>query len=453
MASSPLVFALFLLFQPCAQAAVSGGADWRLEQAAVGPSGASALRGGEYQLAQSLGEACLALQSLRGGQDSMLCGYLSQIPSYSTTSLTGGFTSDMGVAVSSDALIGVRSELPVRLSFTNEMSSASLREAISLTAVLDPMGNTISSTQAFTLAYSSATRISSLIVSGGWPKGTLFRFSISTAAKDINGVALAGAVGYSFWTLRDHQVENVAVDGSNPAARVRVPPLSFSGYFSLVVNADPQSAAILNANSKIAGSLGVGRKPVALLEANSYDASGQAWAGALGQNVTLSLAYQDQNSDGVVDGTSPGVRSKTLALWRLEEAEQLWVRQGASTLDSANRQVLLPTNHFSIYALIGALDTSVSDIYAFPVPFRPNHGDMARYGSWATGIRFTNLPSEGTIKIFSLSGELVRQLDISGSVQAWDVKDSSGRTVASGVYLWEAKSGANRKTGKLMVIK
>ena len=87
------------------------------------------------------------------------------------------------------------------------------------------------------------------------------------------------------------------------------------------------------------------------------------------------------------------------------------------------------------------------------MPFRPNAGNSARYGTWAQGIRFTNLPGYGKIKIYTLSGELVRELPVALVTETWDVKNTDGKLVASGVYIWEATAGSGRKTGKLVVIK
>ena len=132
-------------------------------------------------------------------------------------------------------------------------------------------------------------------------------------------------------------------------------------------------------------------------------------------------------------------------------------RHQRAILDPANRQLNLSSKHFSVYALIGSLNTDVSDVYAFPVPFRPNAGNPARYGCWSgcanNGITFTNLPDTGTIRIYSISGQLVRQMDLVSNPQNWNVRNSGGEVVASGLYLWEVVSGRNRKTGKLVVIK
>ena len=87
------------------------------------------------------------------------------------------------------------------------------------------------------------------------------------------------------------------------------------------------------------------------------------------------------------------------------------------------------------------------------MPFRPNAGNPARYGTWAGGITFTSLPAYGRIKLYTISGALVRDFDIAAPTLKWDLKNTDGQIVSSGVYLWEITAGKNRKTGKLVVIK
>lgn len=94
---------------------------------------------------------------------------------------------------------------------------------------------------------------------------------------------------------------------------------------------------------------------------------------------------------------------------------------------------------------------------AYPVPWRPNAGRPSLYGTAGGGITFADLPSIGIIKIFNLSGEVVREIKIppglASGVLVWDGKTGTGQDVASGVYLWIVQSGEDSKTGKLMIIR
>lgn len=95
------------------------------------------------------------------------------------------------------------------------------------------------------------------------------------------------------------------------------------------------------------------------------------------------------------------------------------------------------------------VDTAASGLggaHCYPVPFKPSAGH--------TAITFTGLPRQASIKIYSLSGQLVRSLEKNDAYNyfAWDARNSRGARVASGVYIYTIKSGGQRATGKLMII-
>jgi hypothetical protein len=84
------------------------------------------------------------------------------------------------------------------------------------------------------------------------------------------------------------------------------------------------------------------------------------------------------------------------------------------------------------------------------VPFIPSNGHRE--------IVFTRLPAKVTIKIFTISGELVQEItkDSSGTDRAswFPVANRNGQPVASGVYIWVVEDNNEQtKIGKLMIIK
>jgi hypothetical protein len=72
-------------------------------------------------------------------------------------------------------------------------------------------------------------------------------------------------------------------------------------------------------------------------------------------------------------------------------------------------------------------------------------------------IKFVNLPDRAIIRVYSLSGILVRVIEhnstLRGGEEDWDVRNDSGRLVASGVYFYhiEAPSGA-RRVGRMTLV-
>jgi hypothetical protein len=85
-------------------------------------------------------------------------------------------------------------------------------------------------------------------------------------------------------------------------------------------------------------------------------------------------------------------------------------------------------------------------------------------------VKFTHLPNECTIRIFTLAGDLVkvikhkdtqtRPLDVGGT-ETWDFTNespgmsqtaASGQLIASGVYVWHVESAVGEQVGKLVFI-
>lgn len=263
------------------------------------------------------------------------------------------------------------------------------------------------------------------------------------------GYVLTSADGAAALTLAPNAVGRPSFD-----AALRRDPLSAP------LAVDP--AKIARANAKMQANNGplAQVRPADIWELQLLDEGG-FFGGTLAQSGQLRLAYQDADADGIVDGTSPPLRVKTLGLWMLDENMEMWVKVPGAQADPAAKTVAAPLGHLSVFAMIGGADSSVSDAYAFPVPFRP-HGPNAgtgagQTGTEAAGITFTNLPSEGTIEIWTLDGRLVRRLDIPPNLAparlSWDAKTRNGGAAASGVYLWRVVSGGNSKTGRLVIVR
>ena len=82
---------------------------------------------------------------------------------------------------------------------------------------------------------------------------------------------------------------------------------------------------------------------------------------------------------------------------------------------------------------------------AYPDPYEANKH---------TCIYFDKLSENSTIKIFTIAGELVREIQVKSSPQSWDVCNDAGEKVASGIYLYLITDPAeNKQVGKLGVIR
>jgi hypothetical protein len=105
------------------------------------------------------------------------------------------------------------------------------------------------------------------------------------------------------------------------------------------------------------------------------------------------------------------------------------------------------------------------DVFVAPNPFIDGDPNRSFGEPTPFKIEFRNLPERATIKIFAVSGDLVKTIkhepdaqgNLSGS-SAWDQRSDSGLLVAPGLYIYVVESDTeesmgSRATGKLMIIR
>jgi len=108
-------------------------------------------------------------------------------------------------------------------------------------------------------------------------------------------------------------------------------------------------------------------------------------------------------------------------------------------------------------------------VTVYPNPYKINAGyresgfeDPNRSGflERTRRIHFVNLPPQATIKIFSLDGDLIREihhpdsrLSDTPSHTAWDLITRNTQAVVSGIYLYSVESDWGTQIGKIVIIK
>ena len=85
-------------------------------------------------------------------------------------------------------------------------------------------------------------------------------------------------------------------------------------------------------------------------------------------------------------------------------------------------------------------------MYAYPNPW-----DVRKYSKHQ--ITFANLADGVTVKIFTISGFLVKSVSSASGNAVWDLTNDSGKMVASGLYLYVASNDKNSVAGKIAIIK
>ncbi|MEW5692277.1 MAG: T9SS type A sorting domain-containing protein [Candidatus Hydrogenedentota bacterium] len=174
-------------------------------------------------------------------------------------------------------------------------------------------------------------------------------------------------------------------------------------------------------------------------------------------NVEFNISYQDQDLDGIVDGTT--LREDDLKIYRLSNTDSKWY-EISSQVDKTNKRVNGLTSQFSVFA-VGAIPvaSNLANVIVYPNPFRPNDGNWQTgvdyNGSAGSGIYITNLMASTEVEVYNVSGQKVYDFVTSantGTVQ-WDAKDKNGRYLPSGVYIMLLKKGGDRKIVKFAIIR
>ncbi|MFH1335329.1 MAG: two-component regulator propeller domain-containing protein [Candidatus Zixiibacteriota bacterium] len=92
---------------------------------------------------------------------------------------------------------------------------------------------------------------------------------------------------------------------------------------------------------------------------------------------------------------------------------------------------------------IGAPAKDLSEVLPFPNPFILERGSEI--------LTFDRLPYESVVRIFSVSGELIKRIK---SGNQWDGRNQAGELVASGIYLFHIQDSSGKSTlGKIAVIR
>ena len=90
---------------------------------------------------------------------------------------------------------------------------------------------------------------------------------------------------------------------------------------------------------------------------------------------------------------------------------------------------------------------NLENVFTYPNPFRPDLG--------VNGITFANLTRQAEIQIFTSQGIKVKNLQETngdGGIE-WDLLNTDGQPVSSGIYIYRVKSGDNSVMGKLAIVR
>ncbi len=344
---------------------------------------------------------------------------------------------------------GVSPEVKIEVRFDRDMDIASVtREAFSMKAVSDNVGNTLDQPVSGSFSWPSL-RSFQFTPSANLGKGYTYRVSLIGSVKDFDGNTVSLNFFWTFRVISERLILNTFTS-SDQKVQVVLSLGAVSNDVYIDINRNPTRIPTIEAaNNKV---LAEGNRfffPIdpSISDINAYGTDDVRVTGTFEAPVTVILYYSDENNDGIVDGVSPEALVRGLRLYWLDETNSLWVKAPNAVLNASQHSLSAVVKHFSVYTLMATPASSLSEAIAFPNPFKPSAGH--------TAVTFSNLSSQCTIKIFTLTGDPVKTIvESDGDGKAvWDVKNDAGEAVASGLYLYVIESADDVKRGKLVIIK
>ena len=162
------------------------------------------------------------------------------------------------------------------------------------------------------------------------------------------------------------------------------------------------------------------------------------------------LFKEENATDGTTTGrfkitipypdTIPDDKAKDLCIFWMNPAINRWEKIGG-TVDTITHTVTVEVDHLSIFRLVRVLNLP-TNVIVYPNPYIADKHDK---------ICFKGITKDSLIKIFTLAGELVKEIRVSKTPEEWEIKEEA---IASGIYLYLIIDPQGSKTtGKIGVIK
>jgi len=181
----------------------------------------------------------------------------------------------------------------------------------------------------------------------------------------------------------------------------------------------------------------IGLKDVLPLQAQAYD--------QYNDNITSQVTFNWNSSNPAGSLSISGAQSTFQATLGFAGYQTFTVT--AQSLNSHN-QLIQGTAQITVINALNAVG-NICAAHGYPVPWKPHLGTDV--------ITFTQMAPASTLKIYSADERLVQQFQsIYGEDIAWDLKNSDGNNVASGVYFYivtQSNGACPTKNGKVMVIR
>ncbi len=139
------------------------------------------------------------------------------------------------------------------------------------------------------------------------------------------------------------------------------------------------------------------------------------------------------------------IKEDTLRVYKLRDSR--WVEISDSLVDVIGNIVRAKIDGLGVFMLSGAITPQdLSVLVVYPNPFKPSRGDEC--------IHFEGLPLNSRIRIYDISGSLIREVENQQAIWQWNVEDKYGQKVDSGIYIYIITTEEGlKKIGKIGVIR
>jgi len=102
------------------------------------------------------------------------------------------------------------------------------------------------------------------------------------------------------------------------------------------------------------------------------------------------------------------------------------------------------------------LSNGKADLSLVKVVPNPYRGSALFESKFEHKVYFINLPVQAKISIYTMAGDLVKEIfhnDASHGAEIWDLISRNNQAIVSGLYIYVVESGGDKKIGKMLVIR
>ena len=127
--------------------------------------------------------------------------------------------------------------------------------------------------------------------------------------------------------------------------------------------------------------------------------------------------------------------------------------EGYAYLENSKGTTVLDRNFVQVYPGVQP-QVDIEEGGVVPNPFFVRSGYME--SEYLRQIRFTNLPAQCTVSIYTVTGEFVHKFDHESASSGnawWDMRTVNNQEVAPGLYVFHVSGAGQEKIGKFAVIR